>query len=132
MFSQVLTILHARQVALCHKLLNSTTSRPGHKLSTLLPLKRNFSYKIGPTPRRIKNRFKNSFIPSMCFCCCCCFFFWSRDGIIICSTTRYIPRFYRSLSSLCCNPSRGGCGVANTCQSRYHRLWWTGVSNLPR
>ena len=67
MYSQILTTLHARQVALCHKVLNSITSRPGHRFSTLLPLKRNFSYNQGPTPRRISNRLKNSFIPSMFF-----------------------------------------------------------------
>ena len=64
MFSQVLTTLHARQVALCHKLLNSITSRPGHKLSTLIPLKMNFRYNLRPTPRTITNRFKSSFIPT--------------------------------------------------------------------
>ena len=64
MFSQVLTTLHSRQVALCHKLLNSITSRPGHKLSTLIPLKRNFRYNLRPTPGTITNRFKSSFIPT--------------------------------------------------------------------
>ena len=64
MFSQVLTTLHASQGALCHKVLNSISSRPGHKLSTWLPLKRKFIYNIGPTPRTIANRFKNSNIPT--------------------------------------------------------------------
>ena len=56
--------MHARQVALCHNLPNSITSRPGHKLSTLIPLKRNFRYNLRPTPRTITNRFKSSFIPT--------------------------------------------------------------------
>ena len=65
----------------------SITLRAGHKLSKLLPLKRNFRCNLGPTPRTITNRFKNSVIPNMfffvlfCFClvfflfvlsCCCC------------------------------------------------------------
>ena len=64
MFSQVLTTLHARHVALCHKLINSITSRPGDKLSTLFPLKRNFRLNLGPTPRKMRNHFTNSFIPT--------------------------------------------------------------------
>ena len=85
-----LTTLHARQVALCHQLLSSITSGPGHKLSTLLPLKRNFRYSLGPTPRAITNFLKNYFIRSMCFfcfCVCFCFHFKSRGGIIISGAT---------------------------------------------
>ena len=81
-----LTTLHARQVSLCHKLLNSITLRPGHRLSTSLPLKRNVRYNLGPTLRTITNHLKNYFIPNMCFflfLLLLFFSFSSRAGIVI-------------------------------------------------
>ena len=32
---------------------------------------------------------------------------------------------------LCCNPSRGGLGAADTCQRCHPGLWWAGVSMFP-
>ena len=66
-----LLTLHARRVALCNKLFESLTSCPDHKLSSVLPPKREHRYNLRQSraytmPRIYTNRFKNTFIPSMC------------------------------------------------------------------
>ena len=79
----ILTTLHASQVALCHYLLRSITSGPGHKLSALLPLKRNFRYSLGPTPRAITNFLNNYFTPSMSVFFFVFVFFLSREMALL-------------------------------------------------
>lgn len=66
-----LVTLHARRVALCSKLFESITSCPDHKLVPVLPPKREHRHNLRQSrayamPRTHTNRFKNTFIPSMC------------------------------------------------------------------
>ena len=66
-----LVTLHARRVALCSKLFESITSCPDHKLVPVLPPKREHRYNLRESrayamPHARTNRFKNTFIPSMC------------------------------------------------------------------
>ena len=63
--------LYSRRFALCSKLFNSILQNPGHKLFPLLPpcnlpkcnLRRSRAFVL---PRCNTNRFKKTFIPSMC------------------------------------------------------------------
>ena len=59
-----LVTLHDRRVALCSKLFESITSWPDRKLLPVLPPKR--QSRAYAMPRTHTNRFKNTFIPSMC------------------------------------------------------------------
>ena len=66
-----LVTLHARRVALCSKLFESIRSCPDHKLVPVLPPKREHRHNLRQSrayamPRTHTNRFKNTFIPSMC------------------------------------------------------------------
>ena len=68
---RTLVTLHARRVALCSKLFESITSCPDHKLVPVLPPKREHRHNLRQSrayamPRTHTNRFKNTFIPSMC------------------------------------------------------------------
>ena len=63
--------LYSRRVSLCNKFFNSIVENPGHKLFPLLPLRNLPKYNLRRSralilPRCNTNRFKKTFIPSMC------------------------------------------------------------------
>ena len=66
-----LDTLYSRRVSLCNKLFNSIVENPGHNLFPLLPPRNLPKYNLRRSrtfvlPRCNTNRFKKTFIPSMC------------------------------------------------------------------